>query len=31
LAREVAKIHGGRLEFANAPEGGGIARLMLPR
>jgi len=31
FAREVAKIHGGRLEFANAPQGGGIAQLMLAR
>jgi two-component system sensor histidine kinase CreC len=31
LAREVAKIHGGRVEFANAPEGGAVTRLTLPR
>jgi two-component system, OmpR family, sensor histidine kinase CreC len=31
FAREVAKIHGGSLEFENHPQGGGLARLILPR
>lgn len=31
FVREVAKIHGGRVEFANAADGGAVARLMLPR
>jgi two-component system sensor histidine kinase CreC len=31
FAREVARIHGGRLDFENHPQGGGLARLVLPR
>jgi len=31
FALEVAKIHGGRLEFENHPQGGAVARLLLPR
>jgi two-component system, OmpR family, sensor histidine kinase CreC len=31
FALEVAKIHGGRVEFENHPQGGGLARLILPR
>lgn len=31
FVREVAKIHGGRVDFANAADGGAVARLALPR
>jgi two-component system sensor histidine kinase CreC len=31
FVREVAKLHGGRVEFANAADGGAVARLTLPR
>ena len=31
FVREVAKIHGGRADFANAADGGAVARLALPR
>lgn len=31
FVREVAKIHGGRIEFDNAADGGAVARLTLPR
>jgi two-component system sensor histidine kinase CreC len=31
FVREVAKLHGGRVEFANAADGGAVARLVLPR
>jgi two-component system sensor histidine kinase CreC len=31
FVREVAGIHGGRVEFANAPDGGAVVRLSLPR
>lgn len=31
LVSEVAKLHGGRVEFANLPEGGAQAQLILPR
>lgn len=31
FVREVAKLHGGRVEFANAADGGGVACLRLPR
>lgn len=30
FVREVAKIHGGRIEFANAADGGAVVRLTLP-
>ena len=30
FVREVAKLHGGRAEFGNAPDGGAVARLELP-
>ncbi|HET6718312.1 MAG TPA: ATP-binding protein, partial [Rhodocyclaceae bacterium] len=30
FVREVAKLHGGEADFANHPDGGAIARLMLP-
>jgi two-component system sensor histidine kinase CreC len=30
FVREVAKLHGGRADFANAPGGGAIARIELP-
>lgn len=30
FVREVAKIHGGRIEFANATDGGAVVRLTLP-
>lgn len=31
FVREVAKLHGGRVEFANAADGGAVACLTLPR
>jgi two-component system sensor histidine kinase CreC len=31
FVREVARLHGGEAHFANAPGGGAIARLVLPR
>lgn len=31
FVREVAKLHGGRIDFANAADGGAVARLTLPR
>lgn len=30
LVREVARLHGGEADFANHPEGGAVARLLLP-
>jgi hypothetical protein len=30
LVREVASLHGGEADFANHPEGGAMARLLLP-
>ncbi|MEF8715307.1 MAG: two-component system sensor histidine kinase CreC [Accumulibacter sp.] len=30
LVREVARLHGGEADFANHPEGGALARLLLP-
>lgn len=30
LVREVARLHGGEADFANHPEGGGVARIVLP-
>ena len=30
LVREVARLHGGEADFANHPEGGGLARIVLP-
>ena len=30
LVREVARLHGGEAEFANHPDGGGVAILRLP-
>jgi two-component system sensor histidine kinase CreC len=31
FVREVAKIHGGSADFANAASGGAVVRLALPR
>lgn len=31
FVREVARVHGGEADFANAPGGGAIARILLPR